>query len=111
MTTEKMLKAKTDTNGDKPLCAGGTVIVTTQEAEMGKIEVRSQPGQKVHKTLSREYPTQKKAWWSGSSGKSTCLPSVRPYIQTPVLKEKKKKNRYAKLFSWFFVFFNCSTGV
>jgi hypothetical protein len=32
---------------------------------------------------------QKQGWWSGSSGKSTCLVSVRLQVQTPVLKKNK----------------------
>jgi hypothetical protein len=34
-------------------------MVATQEAEITKIEVRSQPGQIVYKTLSQKYPTQR----------------------------------------------------
>jgi hypothetical protein len=37
------------------------IILATQEAEIKRIEVRSQPEQIVLKTLSRKYPTQKKA--------------------------------------------------
>jgi hypothetical protein len=37
------------------------VILATQEAEIRKIIVRSQPGQIVKKTLSQNYPTQKRA--------------------------------------------------
>jgi hypothetical protein len=36
-------------------------------------------------------PTTKKGWWSGSNGKSACVASVRPSIQTPGLPKKKKK--------------------
>jgi hypothetical protein len=49
------------------------VILATQEAEIRWIVVRSQPKQIVHETLSRKYPTQKRA------GRVTqvveCLPS------------------------------------
>jgi hypothetical protein len=31
----------------------------TQEAEIRRMEVRSQPGQIVHRTLSQKYPSQK----------------------------------------------------
>jgi hypothetical protein len=37
------------------------VILATQEAEMRRIEVRSQPGQIVHKTLSLKNPSQERA--------------------------------------------------
>jgi TPR repeat protein len=36
------------------------------EAEIRRITVQSQPGQKVHETLSQKNPSQKKGWWSGS---------------------------------------------
>jgi hypothetical protein len=35
------------------------VILVTQEAEIRRITVQSQPGQIVHKTLSRKNPSQK----------------------------------------------------
>jgi hypothetical protein len=35
------------------------VILATQEAEIKRLEVRSQPGQIVLETLSRKYLTQK----------------------------------------------------
>jgi hypothetical protein len=37
------------------------IILAIQEAEIRKIEVQSQPGQIVHKTLSSEYSTQNMA--------------------------------------------------
>jgi hypothetical protein len=40
------------------------VTLATQEAEFRKIEVRSQPGQTVPKTLSQKKPFTKKGWWS-----------------------------------------------
>jgi hypothetical protein len=47
----------------KYLRAGGwwltPVILATQEAEITRIVVRSQPGQIVHETLSRKYLSQK----------------------------------------------------
>jgi hypothetical protein len=36
------------------------VILATQEAEIRKITILSQPGQIVHKTLSQKNPSQKK---------------------------------------------------
>jgi hypothetical protein len=61
------------------------IILATQEAEIRRIAVQSQPGQIVHETLSWKNPT-KKGWWSGSSGTCTCVASMRPWVQT----EKKK---------------------
>jgi hypothetical protein len=37
------------------------VILATQDAEIKRIEVRSQPGQIIHETLSRKNPSQKRA--------------------------------------------------
>jgi hypothetical protein len=37
-----------------------SVILATQEAEIRRIKVQSQPGQIVHKTISQKNPSQKK---------------------------------------------------
>jgi hypothetical protein len=37
------------------------VILTTQEAEIRKIKVQSQPGQIIHETLSPKNPSPKRA--------------------------------------------------
>jgi hypothetical protein len=48
------------------------IILATQEAEIKRIVVQSQPGQTVLETLSPNYPTQEKqSWKSGSSGRAT----------------------------------------
>jgi hypothetical protein len=59
------------------------VILVTQEADIRRITVRSQPRQIVHKTLFWKHPSQKKGWWSGSR--------CRPRVQVPVLQKKKKE--------------------
>jgi hypothetical protein len=41
------------------------IILATQEAEIRRIQVQSQPGQIVCETLSQNNPTQKKGWQSG----------------------------------------------
>jgi hypothetical protein len=46
------------------------VILATQETEIRRIMVRSQPGQIVLKTLSRKNSSQKKGWWSASRYRS-----------------------------------------
>jgi hypothetical protein len=43
------------------------VILATQEAEIRRIMVQSQPGEIVCETLSQKNPTQKQGWQSGSS--------------------------------------------
>jgi hypothetical protein len=42
------------------------IILATQEAEIRRITVQSQPRQIIPETLS-----QKRDWWSGSSGRGT----------------------------------------
>jgi hypothetical protein len=44
------------------------VILATQEVEIRRIEVQSQPRQIVLKILSQK-PFTKKGWWHGSRGK------------------------------------------
>jgi hypothetical protein len=62
---------------------GAGVILPTQEAEIRKISVGSQPRQIVRETLSQKNQSQKKGWWSGSR--------YRSCVQTPVLKKNKSK--------------------
>jgi hypothetical protein len=38
------------------------IILGTQEAEIKRIMVQSQPGQIIHKALSRKKPSQKQGW-------------------------------------------------
>jgi hypothetical protein len=52
------------------------IILDTQEAEIRRITVQSQPGKTVHKTLSQKYPTQK---------------SVGEWLKHQYCKKKKKK--------------------
>jgi hypothetical protein len=43
------------------------IILTTQEEEIRRILIQSQPGQIVCETLSQKNPShKKKGWWSGS---------------------------------------------
>jgi hypothetical protein len=42
------------------------VTLATQEAEIRRITVQSQPGEIVYKILSRKKSVTKKGWWSGS---------------------------------------------
>jgi hypothetical protein len=53
----------------------------TQEAEVRKITVQSQPRKIVHETLSQKNPITEKSWWSGSRS--------RPLVQIPVPPKKK----------------------
>jgi hypothetical protein len=45
-----------------------SIILATQEAEVRRISIQSQPRQIVHETLSPPPPkkSQKKGWWNGS---------------------------------------------
>jgi hypothetical protein len=66
------------------------VILATQEAEIRRIAVWTQPGQIVHETLSQKKKSQnkkEKRLWSGSR--------CRPWVQTPVPKKKNKRQTYA----------------
>jgi hypothetical protein len=47
------------------------VILATQEEEVRRIPVQSQPEPIVHKTLSGKNPSQKMDWQSGLSGKAS----------------------------------------
>jgi hypothetical protein len=55
------------------------VVLTTQEAEIRRIEVQSQPGQNSLWDCLEKKKYQKKGWWSGSR--------CRPWVQTPVLQK------------------------
>jgi hypothetical protein len=46
------------------------VILATQEAEIGRIVVKGQPGQIVLKIQSQKKTFTKRGWWSGSSGRA-----------------------------------------
>jgi hypothetical protein len=61
------------------------VILATQEAEIRRITVQSQSGQKVHKTLPQKNPSQKN--WAGGVAQGEG-PEFKPQHG-----EKKKKKR------------------
>jgi hypothetical protein len=45
------------------------VTLANQEADIRRIWFEASPGQIIHETLSRKYPTHKKEWKNGSSGR------------------------------------------
>jgi hypothetical protein len=55
-----------------------SIIPATQEAEIRKIKVQSQPGQIVHQTLSWKYPTENRDGEVAQVVKSASLASMRP---------------------------------
>jgi hypothetical protein len=57
--------------------------------------VWSQPRANSSRDPILKKPSQKKDWRSGSSRKITCLASVRPWVQTPPKKGKKKYKIYS----------------
>jgi hypothetical protein len=66
-----------------------SVILATQEAEIRRIMVRSQPWQIVNETLSRKNPSQKRA-----GGVTQGVgPEVKPHL-IPQKKKKKKESKY-----------------
>jgi hypothetical protein len=50
------------------------VIPATQEAEIRRSMVWSQPGQIVRETLSWKNPSQKLGWWNGSRCRFSMMP-------------------------------------
>jgi hypothetical protein len=62
-----------------------SVIPATQETEIRRITVRSQPGQIVHETLSQKHPSQRRA---GGVAQGVA-PEFKPQYQ----KKKKKKKK------------------
>jgi hypothetical protein len=67
-----------------------SVILATQETEIRRIVVESQPGQIICKILSQKTPLPKKGWWSGSR----CRPEFKPQYS------KKKYSNVALPSSW-----------
>jgi hypothetical protein len=64
------------------------VTLASQKAEIRKIALWSQLRiTSLWDPISKK-PTTKEGWWSGSSSKSTCLASVRPWVQTQCRKKK-----------------------
>jgi hypothetical protein len=65
------------------------VILTTQEAEIRRIMVRSQSGQTVHETLSRKKSISKKA--------GGVAQSIGPEFKPQYCKKKERKKETAIL--------------
>jgi hypothetical protein len=66
------------------------VTPPTQETEIRKLEVQSQPRQVVPKTLSRKIPSQKIGWLSGhkKTKLSHHMVECQSWVQTPVTPKK-----------------------
>jgi hypothetical protein len=62
----KQIKAKVLEKNSHFFLGTSGIILATQESEIRRMVVGSQPGQIVHKTLSPK-TQHKKSWWSGSS--------------------------------------------
>jgi hypothetical protein len=76
----------------KSLCWWLTpIILVTWETETRRIKVRSQPRQIVQETLSQKNQ-HRKGLTEQLKGYSTCLASMKPWVQTPVPSKKKKKS-------------------
>jgi hypothetical protein len=66
------------------------VILATQEEEVRRIVVQSQPGKIVHETISQKNPTQKRA--GGVTQVVEHLPSKHKALSSnPSIAKKKKK--------------------
>jgi hypothetical protein len=74
------------------------VILATQEADIRRITIWSQPRQIVQEPLfqKKKKKITKRAGGEAEAGKSTCLGSMRPQVQThvPPKEEKKKRNEW-----------------
>jgi hypothetical protein len=69
------------------------VMLATQEAEIRRIKVRSQPGQIVQETLSWKNPSQKKMAGGEAQGVG---PEFKPYYHKKKKKKKKKERKEKK---------------
>jgi hypothetical protein len=69
-----------------------SAILATQEAEIRGITVQSWFQENSGDSISwgKRGTVTKEGWWSGSGGKSACLASMRPCIQTYPPKKKRK---------------------
>jgi hypothetical protein len=65
------------------------VILATQEAEIRRIKIWSQPGQTVHETLPQKYPTQNRA--GRGAQVVECLPSKCEALGSNLSTAKNKK--------------------
>jgi hypothetical protein len=72
---------------------GMPVILATQEAEIRRIMVQSQPGQIVHETLSRKNPSQKRAGGVAQGVGPEFKPQYRKTKQNKKNDECKKFHR------------------
>jgi hypothetical protein len=66
------------------------VIQATEEAEIRRIEVQSQPGQVVQETLSRKYPSEK--------GLTEWFKVKTPSSNPSTTKKKKRKNTKEQIY-------------
>jgi hypothetical protein len=71
-------------------------MVAIQEAETRRITVQSQPGQTVHKILSRKNPSEKRA--------GGVAPGVGPEFKPQYCKQTNKQK---KLYVTFITFYFC----
>jgi hypothetical protein len=78
-----------------------SVLLLTQEAEIRRITVQSQPGQIVCKTLSWKNPSQKRTGRVGSR--------CRPWVQAPVPKKKYKFREEKRFWDFFLLFLHIIT--
>jgi hypothetical protein len=67
------------------------VILSTQEAEIRRIQVGSQPWVSSLRDIISKIPITQKGWWTNSSGKNAYLASVRLSSNPSTTKKKKKK--------------------
>jgi hypothetical protein len=69
------------------------MILATQEAEVRRKVVRSHPWANGLWDPILKNPITKMVWCSRLNIKSACLASLRPWVQTPLLQKKPKKQK------------------
>jgi hypothetical protein len=81
------------------------VTLATQEAEIRRTEVQSQPRQIVYETLSWKKPITRKGWWSASR--------CRPSSNSSAIKKKERqvKTKHTgphTCFIYIFIYISCT---
>jgi hypothetical protein len=67
------------------------IVLATQETEIRRVRVKSQPGQTVYETLCPKHPTQKRA---GRVAKvKECQPSKHQALSSSHSNKKNKKKK------------------
>jgi hypothetical protein len=83
------------------------VILSTQEAEIRRIQVGSQPWVSSLRDIISKIPITQKGWWTNSSGKNAYLASVRLSSNPSTTKKKKKERNCSNVAMCFMSYEKC----